>query len=117
MQRPIRVGIHREAQRIPEVQLQSYEIEEAGALGQIDQEVEVTVRLRLTARVGPEHAGASYAVSAQNGEHLLDECLDRGSHALKIGGFTDRGIGLWLDREAPWPAEAEEPRTPDAARH
>jgi hypothetical protein len=42
------MGVDREPQGIPEVQLQANEIQQARSLREIDQNIQVTVNLRLT---------------------------------------------------------------------
>jgi hypothetical protein len=56
--------VNREAQGIPKVQLQANEIQKARSLRKVDQDVQVTVFLRLTPGSGAEDAGTGHPITA-----------------------------------------------------
>ena len=73
-----------EPQRIPKVQLQANEIQQGRSLREIDQDIQVTIGLRLTPGTGAKDPGAGYPVTAKDRERLLRKGSDNRIHVWKI---------------------------------
>ena len=95
MKGPVRMGVDREPQGIPKVQLQANEIQQARSLREIDQDIQVTVNMRLTpdtgaedSRPGSPRTGVGLGALAPQGfgqpySCLEDTILPRASNRLR----------------------------------